>query len=59
MQVFFFFVSVLEELWLGVPWHVWRLAVLVILISFVTVKCLVPRALSFMEERVVNVHEKR
>ena len=59
MFFFWFCISVLEELFLGVPWHVWRLAVLVIVIIFVTVKYLVPCALSFMEQSVIKVHEKR
>jgi len=50
---------VLEELCLGVPWHVWRLAALVVLIVFVVVKYLAPRALSFLEHSVLNLHVKR
>ncbi|KAJ7382861.1 hypothetical protein OS493_032230 [Desmophyllum pertusum] len=49
---------VLEELLLGIPWHAWRLVVLVILIAYVTVKCFVPRVLLFIEESMI-VHEKR
>lgn len=51
---------VLEELFFGVPWHVWRLAILVISISFITVRYLVPHVLSFMEHAsMIKVHEKR
>ncbi|XP_068715546.1 uncharacterized protein [Montipora foliosa] len=50
---------VLEELLLGVPCHVWRLAFLVVVIICLTVKYLVPRALRFMEQNVIKEHEKR
>ncbi|KAM7429090.1 hypothetical protein ABFA07_020025 [Porites harrisoni] len=50
---------VLEELFFGVPWHVWKLVVLVIGIIIITVRCLVPRTLAFIEENVLYIHKKR
>jgi len=49
---------VLEELLLGIPWHSWRLVVLVLLIFYLTVKYLIPRSLSFIEQSI-RVLEKR
>ena len=55
----FLFFSVLEELFLGIPWQVWKLAFIVLLISFFTVMYLVPRALKFIECSVLKIHKKR
>jgi len=49
---------VLEELLLGVPWHSWRLVVLVLVIFYLTVKYLIPCSLSFIEQSI-TVLEKR
>ncbi|XP_058966479.1 uncharacterized protein [Pocillopora verrucosa] len=49
---------VLEELLLGIPWHSWRLGVLVLLIVYITFKYLVPRFLMYIEENV-RIHGKR
>lgn len=48
----------LEELLLGIPWHTWRLGVLVLLVVYITFKYLVPRFLMYIEENV-RIHGKR
>lgn len=53
-----YFLSVLEELLLGIPWHTWRLGVLVLLVVYITFKYLVPCFLMYIEENV-RIHGKR
>ncbi|XP_074623480.1 uncharacterized protein LOC141881586 [Acropora palmata] len=50
---------VLEELFMGIPWQVWKLAVIVLLISFFIVKYLVPHALKFIDVSVLKIHKER
>ena len=47
-----------EELLLGIPWHTWRLGVLVLLVVYITFKYLVPHFLMYIEENV-RTHGKR
>ena len=50
---------VLEELFMGIPWQVWKLAVIVLLLSVFTVKYLVPHALKFIDFSVLKIHKER
>ncbi|XP_022792360.1 uncharacterized protein LOC111331503 isoform X2 [Stylophora pistillata] len=49
---------VLEELLLGIPWHTWRLGVLVLLIVYIAFKYLVPCFLLYIEENL-RIYDKR
>ncbi|KAL9967081.1 hypothetical protein ACROYT_G025244 [Oculina patagonica] len=49
---------VLERLLLGIPWHSWRLVVLVLVITYFTVKCFVPFTLSFIGQSLKLLEKK-
>ena len=44
---------------MGIPWQAWKLAVIVLFISFFTVKYLVPHALKFIDFSVLKIHKER